>query len=475
MYNHDVMIMAGECQLCSVEAPDELACKLCNSLQHYECAFGTPVNNAGMRGLLKKNFTCPVCVVSLRNDLVLRAVSTNQHHIRNNTSNTISSIADSSSEGRVGPEDLAEVQSIVVEEVNNVDHNAHPPGSDNFLLGMLGTPPRGQDNFLKGVLGTPKSPRPAHPQVRSVSLGTERSEAAKLHPSDISRAGRLSYILKTFKNFPDKRSTVLIGDSNTHGIDGRELDPDGSIAVRSFSGLCIVSCAYALERHKFSYPKIRKVIFSLGVNDILHSDQHCIDDWPIHAQKLQAEASRVFPRAKLCLIHPFHGLPKVSPDQCKDLEGKTKSFMPKFKRYQAPSMKGKVKVDGVHLNDEGMEVYMKFLQKNFTTVKPNSKSDTPPPTRDSGKDRSSGESFRVMKGEFPPLQPTPQYTNTHHPPPQVPPVFFGQQRSFLDPHSQVLREISNMATYMLGLRGFSPQQPHMGGFNPQQPHMGIKL
>ena len=253
---------------------------------------------------------------------------------------------------------------------------------------------------------------------------------------------------------------MLIGDSNSHGIDGKELDPEGSIAVRSFSGLCVVSCAYALKRHKFSYPKIKRVLFSLGTNDILHGgEQHCQEDWPIHVKSLQSEAARVFPKAKLCFILPFHGLPKSSPRESKDLEEKIKTLLPKFKRYQPPFMKGKVRDDGVHLNDAGKEAYMKFLRQNFAPQKP-------PPKNVAAKGHdagtANGEQFRMNRVEFPTLHQPPQEFSAPHPPPVGPvPVSYSQPRYSLDQRCQVLRDISNMATYMLGLQGHIPQPPRV--------------
>ena len=465
--------MDGECLLCSVDVTDELTCKLCRCLLHFSCAFGAPVNNQATRGLFKKgNYICPVCLVSQNNDLVLQTVSRNQQHNSRENFPHPDPFGDIESEGHTEEEEEVEVV------VNTVNHTANPPGNDNFLLAMLGTPtPRTtgqQDNFTRGMLGTPQHTSPTHPSVspthssplRMNNPAQRKSQETAVKVKDLSngdkaRAGRLTYILKTLKNLPAKTSTLLIGDSNSHGIDGRELDPDGSIAVRSFSGLCIVSCAYALKNHKFSYPKVKCVVFSLGINDILHGpDEHWSEDYSKHVKSLQTEASRVFPKAKLCFVLPFHGLPKASPDDCKDLEGKIKTLLPKFKRYQPPFMKGKVCEDGVHLSDAGMGLYKKFLQKTFIPRKPQPKSDTTTQVKNRDVVESHGEYFRVRQDEYPPLKPPPPASYFQCPPLAQPLVSapYSQPRTYYDPRSQVLSEIASMVQYMLGPRSYSPQR-----------------
>jgi hypothetical protein len=221
------------------------------------------------------------------------------------------------------------------------------------------------------------------------------------------------------------------------------------------------------------------VLFALGLNDILHgSDQHCQDDWPIHVKNLQTEASRVFPSAKLCFILPFRGLPKASRDKCNDMQGKIKSLLPKFKRYLPPFMKGKVRDDGVHINEEGKELYKKFLQKHFVPITPQARSDTVPATVDRV-GLPNGESFRVTQPGFPVLQHHPQdlysqhrphvpAASQHHPPAPVP--YYQPQYPLDHQRSQVLREISNMATYMLGVQSYNPQQPHVNmNYMPTNP------
>ena len=157
---------------------------------------------------------------------------------------------------------------------------------------------------------------------------------APLHISDIKRSKRLSHILNTLKNLPIFRTTVIIGDSNMHGINDGELDiANRSCAVRSFSGLCVVAAVYAFKRHKYSYDHIRRVIFSLGTNDFLHRQQHCGEDWKVHLSNLFTEARRIFPNASIGFIKPFTGLPTVPNDYIKFLDDCLREVDPRVKRY----------------------------------------------------------------------------------------------------------------------------------------------
>ena len=72
-------------------------------------------------------------------------------------------------------------------------------------------------------------------------------------------AKKLSYILNALKNLPAYRSTLLIGDSNTHFANQHEIDPQRrSVAVRAVSGLCVVSAAHALGEYSHSYKHVKK-------------------------------------------------------------------------------------------------------------------------------------------------------------------------------------------------------------------------
>ena len=448
-----------DCLMCSQQVTQELICKLCSSRIHFICAFGTEVKNPNWRSYFRKgNYLCPVCTVGKNNQLVLKTVSNNQRHI-NVSKNATEFVLPASFLDTANS--AADALAVQVGETEPAGENVDVEGSvtdtttedtgDNVVVevsvtnttgdNMLDSPPRhplvlGGDNFIKGMLGgmlgtTPPQPPTPPPQLPPVHDNVPRARSspvhvnvpparssevpqldeaphqppeeatAPIHQSDVARSGRLSHILNTFKNLPAQRSTVIIGDSNNHLIDGKEVDPDGSVVVRSFSGLCIVSTVYALKRHKFSYRKIKKVVYSISLNDFLHSDQHCQADWPVHIKNLQTESLRVFPNAVICFVLPFPGLPSITNEQRKDLEGKLKLLCPKIKRYNPPSMRGKVSEGGVHINQAGKALYVRFLQKNFSRHQP--------VITTSGRGVGvatvvNSESFRLQQQDRPPLQ-----------------------------------------------------------------------
>ena len=191
-----------------------------------------------------------------------------------------------------------------------------------------------------------------------------------IHERDTGTSKKLSYILNTLKNLPENRSTLFIGDSNFHCIHG-ELDPvTKSTAVRAVSGLCVVAAADALKRYEHSYTKFKKIVWSLGVNDYLHRQDHCPDDWDDHLTALLCETKRVFMGAKVHFILPFRGIPKVPHVHIKYMEQTIKEIDPTVKKHLTPSLHGKVKADGIHINKEGADVLRRYLVTTFTNYRP---------------------------------------------------------------------------------------------------------
>ena len=322
--------MAEECTICGEEgtAEQELQCTQCTGLVHFLCALGVPINNPKNRTLLSKGqYRCPVCVVSTNNRLVIKVVSANQVHLSQDVGQ------------RFTPERLHNQADVVADELEEevVDPtHAHERGRD-----------------------TPHT-------------------VADLKPEDLARAGKPKYILSRLRNLPDHTNTVVIGDSNTHGIDGKQVDPTKhSVAVRSSGGLCIPAFVHALKAHADPCYRIKRLYLSLGTNDSLHEGDHCSEDWPHHIKALQVECLRVFPKARLHFILPFKGITGVSITFIKDLEKLLKELCPKFKRHHPPSMYKKVVAGGVHINRDGKASYLSFLQRQLLGNKPAQKPDMP--------------------------------------------------------------------------------------------------
>ena len=234
------------------------------------------------------------------------------------------------------------------------------------------TPPPGSLDPLNGTLVSDGAPPAMETTVGNLPAEEISSEVAALHEADLKRAKKLSYILNTLKNLPDHVYTLLIGDSNTHKVRGKDVDSwSNSVCVRSCSGLCIYSAAHALSKYKHQYPRIRKVIYCLGVNDALHGDQqHCQEDQDEQVKSLITETSRIFPNAQVHFILPFTGVKAVTPSFRRDLENRIKEKTPDVKVHFPPNMSKMLRADGVHLNSEGKQAYITFLSQRFSKPKP---------------------------------------------------------------------------------------------------------
>ena len=200
-----------------------------------------------------------------------------------------------------------------------------------------------------------------------------QDDLAPLHPRDMGPANKLGYILNSLQNVPSYRSTAMIGASNFHYINQGEIDPTNkSVAIRSVSGLCVVSAAHALKKFRFQYHKFRKIVWCLGINDYMHQDIHCPDDWATHLSDLIRETGRIFPQAAIHFILPFSGLPGVPQPFIQEMEKTLKAVGPNVKRHHTPSMSGMVRGDGIHLTSSGAQRLRAFLVSTFTRHDQNS-------------------------------------------------------------------------------------------------------
>lgn len=471
--------------VCSEGAGDELSCFRCANRVHFECGFGSPINSENWRTFFKRGkYSCPVCVISQSNELVLKCVSINQTHNRDNkatdfalpngfANRTVHSETPSESgttiEGQENEEDVEEEEDVVAVEGDGGGDPGTQTGQDDRVESTHGQAPPPQrepepDNrdVLPARLEPPDPPpdrgrRSPERRGDRPPVGRDRdifNGLAPVHESDKTRAGRLVYILNTLKNLPGHKTTIIIGDSNYHQIKGDEIDPDkNSVGIRSFGGLCIVAAVIALSQHTRQHRSVRKIVWGLGTNDFLHRAEHCEDDWPRYIKLLEIESQRIFPNAKICFILPCPGIPGVSDESRKELAGKIKSLCPSVKRYYPPSMRNHMG-RGVHMNSEGKGKFKSYLQKNFTNIKPGAKpstlnSDIP---NGAGGPIAGGYGYRVPLAQqyFPP-QP-PQFPGLQPPQYSLPQ---GQQSTIPG-----VREISEALAYMLMLHRGGGPQPH---------------
>ena len=126
-----------DCLVCSDAVDDELVCTLCVDHQlHFLCGFGAVLNNNTWRTYFKKgNYICPVCIVGRDNALVLKSVSTNQHHIK--VSNNVTDTHDESVASVQEPEEQLQENVQEVEEDDDEATEANvldtTAGSENDL------------------------------------------------------------------------------------------------------------------------------------------------------------------------------------------------------------------------------------------------------------------------------------------------------------------------------------------------------
>ena len=388
-----------ECLICGEKAPgDELSCKLCACHIHFVCAFGAPVkrNKPDFRN---GRYTCPVCVVSKDNKLILKAVCNNQRYIAEKSRIIEFKVPDSF----FGPKSVEKEVSSVNVHVNTDDDtevreapdvsalNLHPDSrDDNGTSGIIGTPPpRVSQDYCSDQHGhTPvnsgnssrhtsrnrrHSRRTQSTSSTNETLSDHFGELAPPHSADIARSGRLSFMLKVLKNLPSHVTTVLLGGSNEHHIKAKEVDPKhNAVAVRSSGGLCVVAAVLALQKYRnLPYQKIKNLVWSLGTNDALHgAEEHCPDDYPKYVELLYTESKRIFPNAIINFLLPFTAIKDVKADFRKDLIALLKEKCPQVKIHHPPSMRNMMARDGVHISEAGRSTYTDFLMSRFTTCKP---------------------------------------------------------------------------------------------------------
>lgn len=347
-----------QCLICTADVAEELQCKWCRNQCHFLCAFGCPVRSEKNQAYFSKgNFACPVCVVGRNNVLTIKAVSTNQTFNQNQNATDF---------------ELKNISNITLPIHKEGEYDAESEVSVN-----------GDDDKDTAEAAPPPTPKQTVEAANEVDGVPVTDDFAPIHPGDVTRSKRLSLILNTLKNLPDHKKILILGDSNTHGVRGEDVDPEnGTVAVRSFGGLCIVAAVHALQKYKFSYRNIKKVVWSLGTNDALHSHEHCSDDSHKYIKALYKESSRVFPKATVGFILPFSGISGVSEDFKNGLDRALKELCPKIKRHYPPSMRNKMSKGGVHINFSGKRTYIEFLMRQFTKCKPqqqpNTQSRSPP-------------------------------------------------------------------------------------------------
>ena len=140
------------------------------------------------------------------------------------------------------------------------------------------------------------------------------------------------------------------------------------IKISHSSGLqwSLCSCCHlCTKQYRHQFDHIKRVICSLGTNDHLYKDQHCLEDWRSHLNGLFIDYQRMFPNASVGFAVPFPGLPSIPQDYINFLSNEVKEVSPTVKRYLLPSMKKMVVSDSVHISTEGGQVLESFIRRTF--------------------------------------------------------------------------------------------------------------
>ena len=262
-----------------------------------------------------------------------------------------------------------------------------------------------------------------------------------------------------FNNLPGHATTILIGDSLQKGLVKKDLDRNTDcVRIRSVGGLCVVATVQALLQHKPTHPLIKKVVFTLGINDHMHRGSHCHDEIHRYYKGLQVEASRVFPNATLHFVIPYKGMAdrSVKDFAPSDLLKLLKANCPNIRCHIPPSLTGKVNDGGIHPSGAGNTVLTKWYSSTFVPPSPRVFN------RNSGR-KSQGRTY--SRAHIQPAAPTIDPAATNHQAPAH------QQAKSLHPLSQqqcppdhnsrgLASEIVSAFTQMMSMWGQQPTQPH---------------
>ena len=379
--------------MCTLEVTEELKCKWCSHLCHFKCIIGREVKNVSNRAYFghAKNFVCPVCIVGRNNVLTLKAMSANQAYIQLQHAVDFTLNLSSSASSPAGDRSSA-APSDDEDDVEAAEPHLEPPPSTPVAAHV------GQNN--------PDSPHVQQPDTVEHPVHERRQQDIEAatdectpSPGDVTRSKRLTSMLNTLHTMPHHKTTLIMGDSNTHGVSPTQVDPENdSVAVKSFGGLCIVAAVYALQQYKLSHKHVKRAVWSLGTNDALHEGEHCLEESDKYMKALYKETSRIFPKASVEFLLPFSGIQGVSEKFRQDLGKSLKINCPRIKVHHMPSMRNKLNKDGVHINWAGKRAYIEFLMKRFTKCNPQQQLNQQPQS-DHATYRYSTSNFPSLPGE----------------------------------------------------------------------------
>ena len=362
-----------KCTVCEEDVIDELQCSVCKYPIHTICALGFQPPEGFLEAENIGQFKCAPCICGTRYELIHIALDAHQKCRTDHPSpirGRANDVDHDESELAFNQESAAVISGSSIQPTV-ADNSGVTPPSQTLPLPSQQTPSvTNGEAPATAVNNDTSSGRSDNAQNshQPTHLGSGTSFITP-HKLCEGKGKRLSYILNSmFQHLPDHATTIFIGDSLIHCLKKTEVDPTSdSVRIRSVGGLCVVAVVQALLRHKRKHPKIKRVVYSCGINDHLHRDKHCHEEKSRYFKALEVESARVFPNAGLSFVIPFKGMVGHSIDNTvqSDLRKLLKENSPKLKCCIPPSLVNKVDEKGIHPNVEGKKVLTNYYSKNF--------------------------------------------------------------------------------------------------------------
>ena len=401
------------CTVCNLESSEEFTCRGCRDSIHYICALGFDPPAQLKSSPDKQEYLCPLCIAGSTYDLLHRALDAHQREWNPqrewNSQQEWDSHNNAESARSASPIPQQHVASYpIIPSVSPIHHHEGSEAANHHTV-ISSSSDVSEGPLDRGI---------NNESGRNTRLPIHAEASAPIHPNCEAKAKKMFSNLNNPKTIPKKVSTLILGDSLVRCINKQDLDCSDTLKLIGIGGLCIAGLASGLKQRKLPFGGVKRVILSIGVNDILHRENHCADDTLHHLRAMGKEIKRVFPKALVFFVLPYKGISKVSSEDRNDLEKLVKTKCRNFRVFSSPSLVDKISVGGVHPSKQGAKLLTAFYRK-LVPVPPRIFS------QDSGR-RSKSSSYATAVVSPPVSDPqVVQRQQANRPPPPGPPVWLG--------------------------------------------------